>query len=385
MSGLCSGSIDLMITSPPYPMIEMWDEVFSEQNLSVGEALRNGDGNCAFELMNQELDKVWCEVYRVLKNGGFACITIGDATRKIGDEFKLYSNHSRILEYCVKLGFSSLPEILWRKQTNAPNKFMGSGMLPAGAYVTLEHEHILVLRKGNKRRFEAEEEKLGRKKSAFFWEERNIWFSDIWEDLKGTRQGGIDKQIRERSGAYPFELAYRLINMFSLKGDIVLDPFLGTGTTTMAAMAAGRNSVGFEINSDFAKYLSTRFQGVIAFSNDLIENRIKSHIDFVNNRVNTHGSLGYTSNVYGFPVMTKQEIEIEFNELNKIIEKSNEFEIEYKELPTVKFEIGLTQKENETQQKKIKETIMPYTKEQNPSTANKRKITTTTLEDFKEQ
>jgi len=148
---LSNGSIDLMVTSPPYPMIEMWDEIFSKQKPSIGKALRRKDGNQAFELMNRELDRVWKEVYRVLKDGGFACINIGNATRKIGEEFRLYSNHSRILEYCLKLGFSSLPEILWRKQTNAPNKFMGSGMLPAGAYVTLEHEHILVLRKGNKR------------------------------------------------------------------------------------------------------------------------------------------------------------------------------------------------------------------------------------------
>ena len=129
MDQISNGSIELMITSPPYPMIEMWDEIFSKQNPAIGEALREENGNQAFELMNKELDKVWKEVYRVLIDGGFACINIGNATRKIGDEFKLYSNHSRILEYCINLGFSSLPEILWRKQTNAPNKFMGSGML----------------------------------------------------------------------------------------------------------------------------------------------------------------------------------------------------------------------------------------------------------------
>ena len=177
-----------MVTSPPYPMIEMWDEIFSKQNPTIGEALKDENGNKSFELMNKELDKVWKEVFRVLIDGGFACINIGNATRKIGEEFKLYSNHSRILEYCINLGFSSLPEILWRKQTNAPNKFMGSGMLPAGAYVTLEHEHILVLRKGNKRNFKTPEEKLRRQKSAFFWEERNLWFSDVWEDLKGTNK-----------------------------------------------------------------------------------------------------------------------------------------------------------------------------------------------------
>jgi DNA modification methylase len=311
-------------------MIEMWDEIFSLQNPTIKEALTTQNGNRAYELMNQELDKVWKEVYRVLKSGGFACINIGNATRKIGEEFKLYCSHSRILEYCLKLGFSALPEILWRKQTNAPNKFMGSGMLPAGAYVTLEHEYIMILRKGNKRNFITDSQKLRRQKSAYFWEERNNWFSDIWEDLKGTRQGNIDNQIRERTGAYPFELAYRIINMLSLKEDTVLDPFLGTGTTIMAAMATGRNSIGFEIDPNLVSHIASRFQNIVPVSNELITNRIEKHLSFVKERTSTHGAPGYSSKVYGFPVMTGQEVEIEFSELTKIVEKDNIYEIEYK-------------------------------------------------------
>ena len=345
MKQVKDNSVDLMITSPPYPMIEMWDEIFSKQNSAIGDALKDRDGNQAFELMNKELDKVWKEVYRVLKDGGIACINIGDATRKIGEEFRLYSNHSRILQYCLKLGFSILPEILWRKQTNAPNKFMGSGMLPAGAYVTLEHEFILVLRRGNKREFNTKEDKLRRQRSAYFWEERNVWFSDVWEDLKGTRQNDIDKKIRERSGAYPFELAYRLINMFSLREDSVLDPFLGTGTTTRAAMATGRNSVGIEIDANFKDHLFSRFMNIVDFSNQLIENRIVTHLRFVQERTQARGGLGYTSKVYGFPVMTSQETEITFDELSKIVKKDDEVEIEYRGKPTFQFVEGkLTQK-----------------------------------------
>ena len=334
MDNISNCSVDLVITSPPYPMIEMWDKIFSKQNSGIGEALANKDGNTAFELMNKELDKVWKEVYRVLKDGGLVCIDIGDATRKIGEEFKLYSNHSRILQYCLNLGFSSLPEILWRKQTNAPNKFMGSGMLPTGAYVTLEHEHILILRKGNKRAFTTKEEKLRRQKSAFFWEERNVWFSDIWENLKGTKQNNIDKKIRERSGAYPFELAYRLITMFSLKEDTVLDPFLGTGTTSMAAMATARNSIGFEIDSNFSKLLFSRFGDIVNFSNQLIENRITNHLKFVRERIKAKGGLGYVSKVYGFPVMTSQETEIAFDELSRIVLSGHSINVEYKDSPS---------------------------------------------------
>ena len=137
LSEIADESIDLVVTSPPYPMIQMWDELFTSMSGDVKNALAENDGNAAFEAMHCELDKVWRECNRVLKPGCFACINIGDATRTLDGRFQLYSNNSRIISAFLKLGFDSLPLILWRKQTNAPNKFMGSGMLPAGAYVTL--------------------------------------------------------------------------------------------------------------------------------------------------------------------------------------------------------------------------------------------------------
>ncbi len=334
LSELADQSIDLMVTSPPYPMIEMWDEIFSLQNSAIENALKKKDGKTAFELMHQALDKVWSETFRVLKEGGFACINIGDATRKIDSEFELYPSHSRILQKCLKLGFSALPEILWRKQTNAPNKFMGSGMLPAGAYVTLEHEFILILRKGGKRKFKTSEEKLKRMQSAFFWEERNLWFSDVWEDLKGAKQNKIHREIRERSGAYPFELPYRIINMFSLRGDTVLDPFLGTGTTVVAAIATGRNSVGIEIDPNFKEQLHKRFVDIAEFSNKLIETRLDNHLRFAKERAKVKEAFAYTSKVYGFPVKTKQEVEMILDEVMKINVEDDFIEVQYKEKTT---------------------------------------------------
>jgi modification methylase len=340
MKEIEDGSVDLMVTSPPYPMIEMWDEIFSKQNPEIGKALKAEDGSRAFELMHQELDKIWDEGYRVLREGGFACINIGDATRTIGDEFKLYPNHSRIQGHCLKVGFNALPEILWRKQTNAPNKFMGSGMLPACAYVTLEHEFILVFRKGNKRKFVSADDKERRMQSAFFWEERNLWFSDVWEDLKGAKQKDIEKAIRERSGAFPFELAYRIINMFSLREDTVLDPFLGTGTTTLAAMAAGRNSIGVELDKNFKEILFARFENIVEFSNKVIENRIVNHLRFVEERTKAKGKLIYENETYGFPVMTSQETKALFDEASKFVSKKNLVEVHYREKPTFKFARG---------------------------------------------
>jgi DNA modification methylase len=145
MEALPSGTVDLVVTSPPYPMIEMWDSMFTGQNVEIGNALEKGDGPAAFEMMHMELEAVWQEVWRILKQGGIACINVGDAARTINSRFMLYPNHSRILNQFLKLGFQALPAILWRKQTNAPNKFMGSGMLPPSAYVTLEHEYILIM------------------------------------------------------------------------------------------------------------------------------------------------------------------------------------------------------------------------------------------------
>jgi len=300
-------SVDLVVTSPPYPMIRMWDEVFAGQDQKIQQALQNQDGLLAFELMNQILDQVWDEVYRVLKFGGFACVNIGDAVRTLNDRFMLYANHARILGSLQEKGFSPLPAILWRKQTNAPNKFMGSGMLPAGAYVTLEHEYILVLRKGGKRAFQTPEEKANRHKSAIFWEERNQWFSDVWMDLKGTVQKLDEKELRNRSGAFPFELPYRLICMYSAQGDVVFDPFLGMGTTMMAAMAAGRNSLGFERETNFQQSLVARMKTAVDVSNDRIFSRLENHRNFIAQRIESGKPVKYRNRHYGFPVVTAQE------------------------------------------------------------------------------
>ena len=301
-----SETVDLVVTSPPYPMIGMWDELFGSFSSEIQKALDTEDEGI-FELMHLELDEVWRQMYRVLKPGGILCVNIGDAVRTYADRFRLFPNHSRIIAGCLSSGFSALPLILWRKQTNAPNKFMGSGMLPAGAYVTLEHEYILVFRKGGKRLFLSEEEKNKRRESGYFWEERNQWFSDLW-DLKGAGQTLRDKNLRERSAAYPPELALRLITMYSLLGDTVLDPFLGTGTTSRAAAVTGRNSIGLELDNNFAPLL---FQdpGLIVQQGALwSEDRVKKHMSFIEEYRQKKGEPRYINGPHGFPVVTRQEM-----------------------------------------------------------------------------
>jgi DNA modification methylase len=298
-------------------MIKMWDNTFHELNTDVGKALKANRGQKAFELMHCELDRVWKELDRVVKPGGFVCINIGDATRTIEKDFRLYSNHSRIINTLTILSFEALPLILWRKTTNAPNKFMGSGMLPSGAYVTLEHEYILVFRKGGKRNFTTDRSKKSRNESAIFWEERNKWFSDLW-DLSGVRQSIQRKKLRERSAAFPFELPYRLINMYSIKGDTVLDPFLGTGTTIFSAIASGRNSIGIEYDNSFKELILEELQSVKQLANKRISERIDAHLEFVKKYQAKKKELKYTNKNHGFSVMTRQEQDLKIDYVDAV-------------------------------------------------------------------
>ncbi len=325
-------SVDLIVTSPPYPMIEMWDDIFSTLDPTIFDDLNSNNGQSAFEKMHKILNSIWKECDRVLKDGGFACINIGDATRTIGDTFNLYSNHTKIINFYIEMGYSVLPDIHWSKQSNSPNKFMGSGMLPAGAYVTYEHEYILVFRKGNKRIFDNNDKQI-RRESAYFWEERNVWFSDIW-NFKGTGQKmNITNASRDRNASFPFELPYRLINMYSIQGDTVLDPFSGLATTSKAAMMCKRNSIGIEIDSQIAK---TSLDSLITLKeslNNLISQRIINHSNFISDLPIEKQEKCYINKKHSFKVKTQQEQDIVLYHINSVEKNSdNSVTVKYKVL-----------------------------------------------------
>ncbi len=317
-------NIDLVVTSPPYPMINIWDDLFSKMNPEIKNALVDEDGEKAFELMHRELDKVWLNLYNAVKDGGIVCINIGDATRKMGDDFQIYPNHTRIIQYMRSIGFRVLPWIIWRKPTNSPTKFMGSGMLPPSAYVTLEHEFILIFRKGGKRIFTDSEREM-RRKSAYFWNERNIWFSDVWSDIYGVSQK-IDTSSRSRSAAFPLELAYRLIQMYSIYGDTVIDPFLGTGTTMIASIISGRNSIGIEIDPELIQLSRSRIKGSLSYAREIIEERLSAYKKFSKN---LDKAKAYYNKNLGLYVKTKQETDIAFYVPTDMKESSNEFIVSY--------------------------------------------------------
>lgn len=332
MAALGERTIDLVVTSPPYPMIRMWDSLFAELNPKIGAHLENGSGEAAFELMHQELDRVWRECFRVLKPGSFVCVNVGDAARTINGDFRMYPNHARVVSAMSTVGFTLLPDIIWRKPTNSPTKFMGSGMLPAGAYVTYEHEYVLVFRKGAKRAFAGEREKRRRRESAFFWEERNKWFSDVWTDLTGTAQDLGGRQNRARSAAFPFDLAFRLICMYSVYDDTLLDPFLGTGTSLAGAIAAGRNGVGVEIDPEFSGIIENSIEEAFSQSRARTGARLREHVEFVRARQTSGCIVSHWNREYGFPVMSSQEEGIRLYEPMRLTKTGpGRFEIDYGE------------------------------------------------------
>jgi site-specific DNA-methyltransferase (cytosine-N4-specific) len=277
MPELADASIQLMVTSPPYPMIQMWDNLFAEADPKIAALWQKleADGKVEtvrqiYDAMHDYLSKVWGETFRVLVDGGIASINVGDATRSVNGKFQLFPNHARITEICEKIGFTTLPYILWKKPTTKPKykgkgAFLGSGFLPPNAYVTLDCEFILLFRKGSLRKFPPKNQT--RYESAFTKAQRDEWFSQIWA-LKGTRQTA--SQLERRIAAYPDEIADRLIKMFSIKGDTVLDPFVGSGTTVKIAMQNERNSVGYEIDQNLLSIIRKKIgDGKVNMANEV--------------------------------------------------------------------------------------------------------------------
>jgi DNA modification methylase len=238
LSFLPAESVHLVVTSPPY-----W--TLKEYRHSPGQ-LGSID---RYEAFLDELDKVWKHCLRVLVPGGRLVCVVGDvclSRRKNGGRHTVVPLHASIQERCRRIGFDNLAPIIWYKIANAVYEVEGGGGFLGKPYepnavIKNDIEFILMERKpGGYRQPSAETRVL----SVISAENYQRWFQQIWTGLTGA-------STRHHPAPYPVELAERLIRMFSFVGDTVLDPFLGTATTSVAAANWGRNSVGVEIDRHY--------------------------------------------------------------------------------------------------------------------------------------
>jgi modification methylase len=235
MSYLSDRSVHLAITSPPYWQLKDYG---SENQIGYHES---------YESYINNLNLVWKECHRVLDNGCRLCVNIGDqfARSVYYGRYKVIPIRTEIIKFCESIGFDYMGAIIWQKKTTTNTtggaSLMGSYPYPRNGIVSIDYEFILIFKKlGNSKNKPDRELKL---QSAMTKEEWKEYFQGHW-NFGGAKQDG-------HIAMFPEELPHRLIKMFSFVGEIVLDPFLGSGTTSLAAKKLDRNSVGFEINPDY--------------------------------------------------------------------------------------------------------------------------------------
>jgi modification methylase len=239
-------SVHLVVTSPPYWTLKEYRETDGQ----LGEI-------ADYEAFLVELDKVWRQCFDALVPGGRLICVVGDvclSRRRNGGRHTVVPLHASIQEHCRAMGFDNLAPIIWHKIANAKFEAEGNGAAFLGkpyepnAVIKNDIEFILMERKpGGYRAPDIATKVL----SVLSDENHKAWFQQIWSGLTGA-------STRQHPAPYPLELAVRLVRMFSFVGDTVLDPFLGTGTTTLAAALWGRNSVGYEVDPVYYEHARKR-------------------------------------------------------------------------------------------------------------------------------
>ncbi len=243
MKELQDKSVQLVITSPPYWQLKDYG---TENQIGFNDSYENYINN---------LNLVWKECYRVLDNGCRLCINIGDqfARSVYYGRYKVIPIRTEIIKFCETIGFDYMGAIIWQKKTTTNTTggatIMGSFPTPRNGILSIDYEFILLFKKLGKPNSPSREIKEESKMSKDEWKE---YFSGHW-NFGGARQDG-------HIAVFPEELPKRLIKMFAFVGDTVLDPFMGSGTTLLAAKNLDRNSVGYEINPEFIPFVKQKLQ-----------------------------------------------------------------------------------------------------------------------------
>ncbi len=290
-------SVHLIITSPPY-----W------QLKDYGDDNQIGFNDSYEEYINN-LNLVWKECNRVLADGCRLCINIGDqfARSVYYGRYKVIPIRTEIIRFCETLGMDYMGAIIWQKattmNTSGGGAIMGSFPYPRNGILKMDYEFILIFKKlGNAPKPTAEQ----KKNSTITKSEWNEYFSSHW-NFNGIKQLG-------HIAMFPEELPKRLIKMFSFAGETVLDPFLGSGTTSLAAMNLGRNSIGYEINKEFEPVIREKLQDNL-FG---IENSIEFLED--DERFYNYSSLPY---LFHDPHKMDKKIDIKNLQFGSRIDKSD--------------------------------------------------------------
>jgi len=248
---LPSNSVHLVLTSPPY-----W--TLKEYNRTAGQMGYIDD----YDKFLAELDRVWCECFRVLVPGGRLICVVGDvclSRRRNGGEHTVVPLHASIQEHCRVIGFSNVAPIIWHKIANAVFEASGNGggflgkPYEPNAVVKNDIEFILMERKAGGYRTPSTAARL---LSVIPADRHKVWFQQVWSGVTGA-------STKDHPAPFPSELAERLVRMFSFVGDKVLDPFLGTGTTSAAAARWGRNSIGVEVDPHYFRMAARRVESEV--------------------------------------------------------------------------------------------------------------------------
>jgi modification methylase len=252
LSSVADESVQLVITSPPYWQLKDY----------------GADGQIGFddtyEHYINNLNLVWLECQRVLNPGCRLCINIGDqfARAVYYGRYKVIPIRTEIIRFCETSGMDYMGAVIWQKVTTTNTtggaSIMGSFPYPRNGILKLDYEFILLFKKAGEA---PKPSKAAKDASQMTTEEWNTYFAGHW-NFSGERQEG-------HIARFPVELPHRLIRMFSFPGETVLDPFTGSGTTNVAAARLGRNSVGYEINPEFASLASGRLEAERSLISDL--------------------------------------------------------------------------------------------------------------------
>jgi modification methylase len=246
LSFFSDSSVHLVLTSPPYWTLKR----YNESDYQLGHVR-------SYEDFLAQLERVWREVFRLLVPGGRLVCVVGDvclSRRKNEGRHTVVPLHADICVICRKIGFDNLNPIIWHKIANASyevsngSKFLGKPYEP-NAIIKNDIEFILMQRKPGGYRKPTDEQ---RRLSKIAKEDFDQWFQQFW-NITGA-------STKEHPAPFPLELALRAVQMFSFVGDTVLDPFCGTGTTMVAALKTGRNSVGVEIDREYCRMAAVRLQ-----------------------------------------------------------------------------------------------------------------------------